>query len=77
MKALHNLFGGAGTVGRDITLGGVPLPAQLETLHHLLVGSTGTGKTTLVDEVLSVAIPRGDRCIIVDPSGHHLTRFYR
>lgn len=78
MKALLNLFSGVHTVGRDsITLGGVLLPAQLETLHQLLVGSTGTGKTTLVDEVLSVAIPRGDRCIIVDPNGHHLSRFYR
>jgi Type IV secretion-system coupling protein DNA-binding domain len=78
MNALLNLFGGAVNTEREsITLGGVPLPATLETLHHLFVGSTGTGKTTLVDEVLSVAIPRGDRCIIVDPNGHHLSHCYR
>lgn len=60
-----------------ITLGGVPLPFLLEPLHVLLAGSTGTGKTSLIDEILSTAIPRGDRVIVCDPNGHHLSRFAR
>lgn len=72
---LKNLLGGPSTQRDAITLGGVPILSELEALHWLLAGSTGTGKTTLVDEVLSVAIPRGDRIIICDPNGHHLSRF--
>lgn len=70
-----NFLGRSSTHCDAITLGGVPLPSELETLHTLLAGSTGTGKTTLVDEILSVAIPRGDRVIISDPNAHHLSRF--
>jgi Cdc6-like AAA superfamily ATPase len=75
MKSLlKNLLSGP-TAQHDVTLGGVPLPYELEPLHCLLAGSTGTGKTTLVDEILSVAIPRGDRVIVCDPNGHHVSRF--
>ena len=71
---LNNLLSGAAR--RDaITLGGVLLPVELEPLHCLLAGSTGTGKTTLADEILGVAIARGDRVIVCDPNGHHLSRF--
>lgn len=72
---LKNFLGGSPTQRDAITLGGVPLPKEAENLHTLLAGSTGTGKTTLVDEVLSTAIPRGDRIIICDPNAHHLSRF--
>ncbi|MDE3010840.1 MAG: type IV secretion system DNA-binding domain-containing protein [Pseudomonadota bacterium] len=62
--------------GREvITLGGVALPARNETLHTLLAGSTGVGKTTLMDEALEVIVGRGDRAIVVDPGGHHLSLF--
>jgi len=60
-----------------VTLGGVAIPAKLETYHFLAAGSTGTGKTTLIDELLDTVIPRGDRCIVCDPSGHHLSHFWR
>lgn len=72
---LKNLLGGSSPQRDTITLGGTPLPSESETLHTLLAGSTGTGKTTLVDEILSIAIRRRDRIIICDPNGHHLSRF--
>ena len=62
---------------RYVTLGGVAIVPHLEPYHFLLAGSTGTGKTTLIDEALSTLIPRGDRCVICDPNGHHLSRFWR
>lgn len=74
MGLLNSVFGSSHAKG-GITLGGVPMPAELEPLHCLLVGSTGTGKTTLVDEILSSAIPRGDRVIVCDPNGRHLSCF--
>jgi hypothetical protein len=60
-----------------MTLGHVAIPSHLEPYHFLLAGSTGTGKTTLIDEALSTLIPRGDRCVICDPNGHHLSSFWR
>lgn len=76
MKTLLNKLLSGEPAQRCITLGGTPLPAEHEPLHLLLAGSTGTGKTTLLDELLSVAIPRGDRVVVCDPAGHHLSRFF-
>lgn len=59
-----------------LTLGGVTVSKELEALHTLIIGSTGTGKTTLQDEVLSTLIPRGDRMIIVDPNGHSISHWF-
>lgn len=76
MRGLFStLLGGPSNQHDTITLGGIALPNELEPLHCLLAGSTGTGKTTLVDEILSIAIPRGDRVIICDPNGRHLSCF--
>jgi len=76
MGLLRNLLGGL-TTPRAITLGGVSLPSHNEPLHTLLCGSTGVGKTTLMDEALDAIVARGDRAIIVDPGGHHLSHFWR
>lgn len=77
MKGLLNKLLGSSRPDQTgiITIGGTPLPFELESLHLLLAGSTGTGKTTLIDELLCTAVPRGDRIIICDPNGHHLSRF--
>jgi len=61
----------------SITLGGVEVPSDVEPYHFLLAGSTGTGKTTLIDEALSLLIERGDRAIVCDPNGHHLSHFWQ
>ena len=77
MGLLKKFLGGSDAARRLMTLGGIGIPPQLEPYHFLLAGSTGTGKTTLVDEALSTLIPRGDRCIVCDPNGHHLSRFWK
>ncbi|MGV3582858.1 MAG: type IV secretion system DNA-binding domain-containing protein [Methylophilus sp.] len=78
MGLLGNLLGKPNTIQREkITLGGVGIPSRLEPYHFLFAGSTGTGKTTLLDEALSAIIPRGDRVIVCDPNGHHLSHFYQ
>lgn len=53
----------------------VPIPSSLETLHFLIGGRTGTGKTVAIKEMLSRIIPRGDRVIITDPNGDFLSHF--
>ncbi len=69
------LLGGPATEREPITLAGAPLPSQNETLHTLLAGSTGAGKTTIMSEALDAIVRRDDRAIVVDPGGHHLSLF--
>lgn len=62
---------------QQIEIAGVPMPVGCEPNHLLLAGSTGSGKSTALDEVLSCALTRGDRTIVIDPNGHALARFGR
>jgi type IV secretory pathway TraG/TraD family ATPase VirD4 len=61
----------------EITLAGVAIPAMDEAKHFKLIGTTGTGKSTAVQEIMSTALARGDRAVIADPDGGYLRRFYR
>ena len=64
------------TDGPCITLAGVPIPLLDETKHFKIIGTTGTGKSTAIREILEVALARGDRAIIADPDGGYARRFY-
>ncbi len=59
-----------------ITLAGVPIPEADESKHFKFIGTTGTGKSTAIREVLRGALARGDRAVIADPDGGYLRRFY-
>jgi hypothetical protein len=59
----------------NLTLAGISVPREIEPLHWLLTGTTGTGKTTAISELLDGTRARGDRCIICDPNGGYLTHF--
>ena len=65
----------ANTRTPSISLGGILIPAGDETKHFKLLGTTGTGKSTAVREILAQALDRGDRAIIADPDGGYLQRF--
>jgi hypothetical protein len=58
-----------------ITLAGMPVAAQDETKHFKLIGTTGTGKSTAIRELLGAALERGDRAVIADPDGGYLACF--
>jgi hypothetical protein len=60
----------------QVTLAGLPVAAQDETKHFKLIGTTGTGKSTAVREILAGALARGDRAVIADPDYGYLNRFY-
>ena len=59
-----------------ITLAGRPVAAEDEAKHFKLIGTTGTGKSTAIREMLSCALARGDRAVIADPDGAYLRHFY-
>ena len=65
----------AHSAGR-LTLAGVVLDAEDETKHFKLIGTTGTGKSTAIRELLAAALARGDRAVIADPDGGYLRHFY-
>lgn len=62
--------------GAGVTLAGVPLALEDETKHFKIVGTTGTGKSTAIREILTGALARGDRVVIADPDGGYAARFY-
>jgi type IV secretory pathway TraG/TraD family ATPase VirD4 len=47
-----------------------------ETKHFKFLGTTGTGKSTAIRELLGGALRRGDRAVIADPDGGYLARFH-
>ncbi len=61
---------------KSVTLAGIAIPAADETKHFKLIGTTGTGKSTAIRELLAGAIARGDRAVIADPDGGYLAEFY-
>ena len=64
------------SAGPGITLAGVAVPERDEAKHFKLIGTTGTGKSTAIQEILAAALTRGDRAVIADPDGGYLRRFY-
>ena len=59
-----------------LTLAGVAIPPGDESKHFKLIGTTGTGKTTAIRELLGSAIARGDRAVFADPDSGYLEHFY-
>jgi len=60
---------------RVLTLGGRPWPATLETLHLLVAGTTGAGKSTVIEELLEGISAYRERAVVCDPNGGYLSRF--
>jgi type IV secretory pathway TraG/TraD family ATPase VirD4 len=59
-----------------LSLAGVPIATQDETKHFKFIGTTGTGKSTAIRELLNAALARGDRAVIADPDAGYLGNFY-
>ena len=59
-----------------LTLAGIPIPPLDETKHFKIIGTTGTGKSTAIRELLTKALARGDRAVIADPDGGYAAKYY-
>jgi len=62
--------------GAPLTFAGVPVPAGDDTKHFKIIGTTGTGKSTAIAELLKGALARGDRAVLADPDGGYRARFF-
>lgn len=60
----------------DLELAGVPLLRDAETEHMLISGTTGSGKTNAMNELLTQIRKRGDKVLIVDTTCGFVERFY-
>lgn len=61
---------------KKITLGNIPVPFFTENRHFLIVGRSGTGKTTLLNQVIATLRERKEKAIIYDFKGDYLSLFY-
>jgi hypothetical protein len=60
----------------DLAIAGQRISTLDETKHFKFIGSTGTGKSTAIGELLGAAIQRGDRAVFADPDGGYRDRFF-
>jgi len=60
-----------------VTIAGESIPGRDETKHFKIIGTTGTGKSTVIREILSAALARGDRAVVADPDGGYHARFFQ
>ena len=58
------------------TLGGVPYPYGLEQSHTVIIGTTGSGKTTQMKSLVAEMRARGDSAVIFDLTGAFIESFY-
>lgn len=61
----------------DIKIGGVPMLKNSEAQHLLITGSSGSGKTNCLRQLLQQIRGQGDRAVIVDTTGSFVSEFYR
>lgn len=60
-----------------VTLAGVPLSREDETMHVAAIGATGSGKSTALRALMADAIRRGDRQVVADPDGAAMSAFFQ
>lgn len=60
-----------------LSIGTVPLPSRLETRHIAMIGTTGSGKTTALRQLLDGIEARGEAALVYDTSGEFIAHYYR
>ena len=53
-------------------IAGVPWPKRAETQHTVVSGTTGSGQTVLISDLVSQIRERGERCILYDKMGSYM-----
>ncbi len=66
---------GAGRM-RPYSIAGIPYPERTETQHTIVSGTTGSGKTVLISDLVAQIRARGERCVIYDKMGSYTATFF-
>lgn len=63
--------------GTELKIGNVSIPIDVEPLHFLVAGGTGTGKSQAINSFLKTLRDRGDKVLVVDSGGEAMARLFR
>ncbi len=61
---------------RPYAIAGIPYPERTETQHTIVSGTTGSGKTVLISDLVSQIRARGERCVLYDKMGSYTATFF-
>jgi Type IV secretion-system coupling protein DNA-binding domain len=61
----------------SIHIATVPIPTPFECRHFALLGTTGSGKTTVLRQMLDGIEARGEPALVYDTSGEFIAHYYR
>jgi type IV conjugative transfer system coupling protein TraD len=61
----------------DITLAAIPYPKNSEARHTIITGTTGSGKTNIMIELIDQIRAKNEKAIIVDTVGTFVEKYYR
>ena len=59
-----------------LRIGPVPVPRRIETRHFAFLGTTGSGKTTALRQMLDGIERRGEAALVYDTSGEFIAHYY-
>ena len=65
-----------GREARPCTVARIPWPRGAETRHTIVSGTTGSGKTVLIADLVEQIRKRGERCIVYDKMGSYTETFF-
>ena len=57
-------------------IAGVPYPVRTETQHTIVSGTTGSGKTVLISDLVAQVRAKGERCVVYDKMGSYTRSFF-
>jgi type IV conjugative transfer system coupling protein TraD len=60
-----------------LTIDKMPIPFEAETKHFMISGTTGSGKSNMINHLLKAIEERGDKAVIVDTTGGFVEKFYQ
>ena len=61
---------------RPWRIAGIAYPERTETQHTIVSGTTGSGKTVLISDLVAQIRARGERCVIYDKMGSYTAAFF-
>ena len=61
---------------RPWSIAGIPYPERTETQHTIVSGTTGSGKTVLISDLVAQIRSRGERCVLYDKMGSYTAAFF-
>ena len=59
-----------------LSIGPVPIARRIETRHFAFLGTTGSGKTTVLRQMLDGIEARGEAALVYDTSGEFIAHYY-